>query len=142
VDLPGYGYAKRSKGERRAWAELIEGYLIGRPTLRAVAALFDLRRGPEEEELELLELLKTENAQRPAVQRILVGTKMDKLVASKRKLEIDKVRRVAPGRIWPTSVNDTDSTAALWIHICKTLSVMPNSSDNTKVAESSEENAP
>src|SRR5262245_14241605 len=36
VDLPGYGYAKRSKAERDSWADLIEEYLLGRPTLRAV----------------------------------------------------------------------------------------------------------
>ena len=41
VDLPGYGYAKRSKDERKLWAELIDGYLLGRPTLRAVALLVD-----------------------------------------------------------------------------------------------------
>src|SRR5262249_41664011 len=30
VDLPGYGYAKRSKMERAAWAGFIEDYLLGR----------------------------------------------------------------------------------------------------------------
>ena len=30
VDLPGYGYAKRSKDERKLWAELIDGYLDSR----------------------------------------------------------------------------------------------------------------
>src|ERR1700744_2083949 len=44
VDLPGYGYAKRSKDERKLWAELIERYLLERPTLRMVAVLVDVRR--------------------------------------------------------------------------------------------------
>ncbi len=62
VDLPGYGYARRSKGERDAWADLIEGYLLERPTLRVVVILVDARRGVEEEEADLLELLASPRA--------------------------------------------------------------------------------
>ncbi|MFN5603542.1 MAG: ribosome biogenesis GTP-binding protein YihA/YsxC, partial [Actinomycetes bacterium] len=35
VDLPGYGYAAGPRAESDAWGALIEGYLLGRPTLRA-----------------------------------------------------------------------------------------------------------
>ena len=38
VDLPGYGYAKRSKTEAEEWQELIFAYLRGRARLRRVAA--------------------------------------------------------------------------------------------------------
>ena len=31
VDLPGYGFSHRSKGEKTSWATLIEGYLGSRP---------------------------------------------------------------------------------------------------------------
>src|SRR3990172_8928006 len=34
VDLPGYGYAAGPKAESAAWQAMIEGYLLGRPTLR------------------------------------------------------------------------------------------------------------
>ena len=44
VDLPGYGYAKRSKAERKLWSELIEAYLIQRDHLRGVVILVDARR--------------------------------------------------------------------------------------------------
>src|ERR1700733_3441182 len=37
VDLPGYGWAKRSKKERSEWQAMIEGYLQQRAGLRAVA---------------------------------------------------------------------------------------------------------
>ncbi len=38
VDLPGYGYAKLSKSEKRGWGDMIEGYIRGRITLRALDA--------------------------------------------------------------------------------------------------------
>lgn len=48
TDLPGYGYAKRSKGERELWANLIEKYLIECENLVAVAILLDCRLEPQE----------------------------------------------------------------------------------------------
>ncbi len=57
VDLPGYGWAKRSKSERGEWQGMIEGYLKTRASLKAVAILVDVRRGPEEEEEQLVEFL-------------------------------------------------------------------------------------
>lgn len=86
VDLPGYGYAKRSRSERNAWAQLIEGYLLGRPTLRGVVALIDIRRGLEQDDRDLLELLATPtDATRPPLQVALVATKLDKLSRAARK---------------------------------------------------------
>src|SRR4051812_30349902 len=37
VDLPGYGFAKRSKSESDSWQEMIFSYLRGRARLRRVA---------------------------------------------------------------------------------------------------------
>lgn len=48
TDLPGYGYAKRSKAERELWANLIEKYLIECENLVAVAVLLDCRLEPQE----------------------------------------------------------------------------------------------
>lgn len=48
TDLPGYGYAKRSKAERELWANLIEKYLIECENLVAVAILLDCRLEPQE----------------------------------------------------------------------------------------------
>src|SRR5579883_1868902 len=50
VDLPGYGWARRSKVERAEWQAMIEGYLGGRVSLRAVVVIVDVRRGVEDEE--------------------------------------------------------------------------------------------
>jgi GTP-binding protein len=86
VDLPGYGYAKRSKAERRSWGPLIEGFLSQRPGLRAVVVIADCRRGLEDDDVELMAYL--EAIGRPA---ILVATKTDKLPKSKRKLAVEAV---------------------------------------------------
>jgi GTP-binding protein len=45
VDLPGYGFAKRSKTESEAWQEMIFSYLRRRSRLRRVLLLIDARRG-------------------------------------------------------------------------------------------------
>jgi GTP-binding protein len=43
VDMPGYGYAKRSKTERMQWARMIESYLGLRESLKGVGVLIDSR---------------------------------------------------------------------------------------------------
>src|SRR5690606_2282090 len=89
VDLPGYGYAKRSKTERYAWADLIEGYLLERPTLAVVSLLIDFRRGLEADDLDLLELLKDDSrVARPKLSTLVVATKLDKVAQSQRKTEM------------------------------------------------------
>src|SRR5688572_13893742 len=74
VDLPGYGFAKRSKAERRSWGPMIEGYLESRVGLRAVVVIVDVRRGVEDEDRQLVEYL--DHLGRAS---ILVATKLDKI---------------------------------------------------------------
>src|ERR1051325_4663410 len=57
VDMPGYGYAKRSKTERAQWAKMIEMYLKNRETLRAVGVLMDSRHDLMESDRDALEWL-------------------------------------------------------------------------------------
>jgi GTP-binding protein len=80
VDLPGYGYAERSKAERRHWGNLIENYLLERVSLRAVVLLVDVRRDFEEDEQLLLEWLRTPSrVSRPTLQVVIAATKTDQL---------------------------------------------------------------
>jgi len=53
VDLPGYGYARVPASVQRNWRPMVEAYLAGRPTLRAVVLILDIRRTPRAEDLEL-----------------------------------------------------------------------------------------
>lgn len=54
VDLPGYGYAKRSQTDRQAFQDLIELYLPARPNLMYVFVLVDSRHKPQENDLNAL----------------------------------------------------------------------------------------
>jgi GTP-binding protein len=114
VDLPGYGYAKRSKDERKLWAELIDGYLLERPTLRAVALLVDVRRGLQADDLGLIEMLQTGGSRtRVPMKTIIVATKLDKLRAGERAAAIAKIK--APGAsVYGFSTELPDSAAVLW----------------------------
>ena len=79
VDLPGYGYAKVPREMRAAWRPMVEAYVEGRSALRLVVVILDARRGPEEEEGELLEWL--DDVGKPA---LVVLTKADKIPKNKR----------------------------------------------------------
>ena len=95
VDLPGYGWARRSKQERKEWQAMIEGYLRRRAGLRAVVLLADVRRGLEEEERQLVEFLaepRQVSASGP-LPVVLVATKLDKVGAAARKPAMLKLRR-------------------------------------------------
>jgi GTP-binding protein len=74
VDLPGYGFAKRSRTEAESWQEMIFSYLRGRSRLRRVALLIDSRRGVLESDSQVMALLD-----RAAVSYALVLTKADEL---------------------------------------------------------------
>lgn len=54
VDLPGYGFAKRSQSQRAAWQKMIAGYFQLRPNLQTVFVLIDSRISPQKIDLEFL----------------------------------------------------------------------------------------
>jgi len=58
VDLPGYGYAKASPGEKRRWAELMEGYFKTDRDIRLVVQLIDMRHKPSEDDMTMLSFLR------------------------------------------------------------------------------------
>lgn len=74
TDLPGYGYAAVSKKERIQWGKLIEKYFQIRKNLTLCVLLLDIRRVPNEDDLKMLEAMKSINI---PVRCIL--TKADKL---------------------------------------------------------------
>lgn len=80
VDLPGYGYAKVPASVRRKWGPMIETYLKGRETLKAVVLILDVRRTPGIEERNFIDWLALYHRD-----PILVLTKADKFSASARK---------------------------------------------------------
>jgi GTP-binding protein len=118
VDLPGYGYAQRSKAERRSWGPLIEGFLRERPGLRGAIVIIDIRRGAQDDDLQLLEFLDSIE-----VTPILVATKTDKLPASKRKLAVATLRRALDRPLIGYSSVTGDGREALWKRILSVSSI-------------------
>ena len=80
VDLPGYGYAKVSREEKRRWGGLIEGYLQAERDLRLVLQLVDMRHPPTADDRMMIDFIT--EAEIPFV---LVLTKSDKLNKSQRR---------------------------------------------------------
>ncbi len=79
ADLPGYGYAKRSKSELVRWQALINAYLQGERDLRAVLLLIDMRHPPTKNDLQMVNfLIDTE------MPFAIVLTKADKLNKTER----------------------------------------------------------
>jgi len=74
VDLPGYGYAKVAKGEKRRWAEMMEGYFQSPRNIKLVVQLVDMRHKPSEDDYIMMRFLK--DAKIPF---IVAATKSDKL---------------------------------------------------------------
>ena len=83
VDLPGYGYAKRSQESKKGWSGLTEDYFVKNPTgdaIKLVIQLIDIRTGPTDDDIMMINFL-IDNG----VNFIVVATKTDKL--SKTQLE-------------------------------------------------------
>ena len=74
VDLPGYGYAKRSDDEKRRWASLMEHYFNSGRDIRLVVLLLDSRHKPSADDFNMLDFLR--QAELPFM---VVLTKTDKL---------------------------------------------------------------
>ncbi|MCU0442620.1 MAG: ribosome biogenesis GTP-binding protein YihA/YsxC [Bacteroidia bacterium] len=79
VDLPGYGYARRSKTMRQQWEQSLELYLKERHNLQAIFVLVDSRIDPQPSDLEFINFLG--NLEVPFA---IVFTKIDKLNQSMR----------------------------------------------------------
>ncbi len=112
VDLPGYGYARATKGERARWGSLVEGYLKKRPTLRAVVLIMDLRHEPFPTDHQMAEWLAHQKL--PA---ILVATKADKLGRSRRmeqRKRMAEALEVEPDRIVLFSAKSRLGRPELW----------------------------
>ncbi len=126
VDLPGYGFAKRSKSELGAWKKLIEGYLETRATLRAVVVIVDVRRGLEEDDVQLLEYVRSlARPSRRAPKAIVVTTKLDKVSRSEALGLLAKVRRESGEQVLGFSSETGQGAAELWQAIRDALHLSP-----------------
>jgi GTP-binding protein len=118
VDLPGYGYAKVSKEERKHWFAFVEQYLGARAPLRACVLLMDARRGAELDETELSKWLMNRN-----VVVVPVATKADKLSKHERKPAGEKIGHAIGVPVTLVSATTGDGLDELWRRIAKAVNI-------------------
>ena len=112
VDLPGYGYARVAKSERRQWQALIETYLAERETLCLAVLLQDLRRDVSDDETLLLEWLEERG-----VPSVVALTKCDKLKPMRRAARVKELTAqlgLPKSRVVPTSSEKGMGMRELW----------------------------
>ena len=86
VDLPGYGFAQKSKTERKGWGSLIETYFeLGRD-MRLVVLLIDIRHGPTADDEMMYEYLMSKT-----VPFCVAATKSDKVSKTAAKEMVESI---------------------------------------------------
>jgi GTP-binding protein len=86
ADLPGYGYAQVPQNVRKQWGPMIQTYLENREPLKLVLFLMDIRRVPNQDDLQFLDWIV--HSQKGM---ILVLTKVDKVKRNERQLNTTKI---------------------------------------------------
>ena len=98
VDLPGYGYAKRTLEDKKKWSLLVDGYFTNNPNidlLRLVVQLVDSRHGLTEDDRNMVEFLNE-----TGIPYVIVATKTDKLNKTEREKAVNMLvsePTLAPG---------------------------------------------
>ena len=107
TDLPGYGYAKTSKENRKDWKKMIENFLQHRESLMCVFVLIDSRIEPQKIDLEFMEWLGKKE-----IPFVIVFTKIDKLSSGKlnKNLKTYKARMLKTWAFLPQTFS-TSSTS-------------------------------
>ena len=118
VDLPGYGYAKASKIDIKAWTKLTRKFLVGRQSLQRMLLLIDSRRGIGQADKEMMKLMDDS-----AVSWAVVLTKVDKIKSEQLQKIRDKTQQeislnvAAYPHIWKTSSQTGAGIADLRAHL-------------------------
>lgn len=89
VDLPGYGYAKTSKTNRKLWSKFIEEFLINSREIKFVCQLVDLRLPPQESDKKMFAWLVEKN-----LPVLTVATKSDKLSKTEQKKNLAVIKNI------------------------------------------------
>ena len=90
VDLPGYGYAKRSKDSKKSWSSLTEDFFVKNPSidaLKLVVQLIDIRTGPTDDDILMINFLIDND-----VDFVVVATKTDKLSKTQLKNALENIK--------------------------------------------------
>ncbi|MBQ9598705.1 MAG: YihA family ribosome biogenesis GTP-binding protein [Clostridia bacterium] len=86
VDLPGYGYAQRSKVEIEKWGKMMENYLANREPLIQTILLVDSRHKPTKDDMQMAQWIRHYHDR-----LIVIATKMDKLKKSEIEPNLERI---------------------------------------------------
>ena len=120
VDLPGYGFAKRTLEEKKKWSALTDGYFTQNDNidrLSLVLQLIDSRIGPTKDDEMMLDYLRA--AELPFA---VVATKTDKLNATERKKNLAAIEAhplISGAPVIPFSALKGEGKDELWRVIFK-----------------------
>ena len=89
VDLPGYGFAKRSHTDKQKWSSLTEAYFALACANRIVLQLVDCKVGPTQDDVDMIDWMNHYN-----IPYIIVATKIDKLNTTELKRAVKNLSRV------------------------------------------------
>ncbi len=89
VDLPGYGYAKVGRAERRFWQQFITEYLLESKNIKFVCQLIDIRHDPMESDQKTFRWLMEHG-----IPVLIVATKADKISKTAKIKNAERIKEV------------------------------------------------
>ncbi len=116
VDLPGYGFARVSKEEKKKWGTMIDTYLNSRETLSQVILIVDSRHAPTQDDIVMMNFIRN-----VCDRAVVVASKTDKLKKSEfndsMKRIINDLRLSGDDIIIPFSAVTGEGTDMFWDYI-------------------------
>ena len=113
VDLPGFGYAKAAKSERRSWAALMDRYFRSTRPLPEVIQLVDAKVGATQLDGQAIEYLRD-----LGVEPMIVATKIDRVPKTRRSKRLAEIREVLaiedPRSPMPCSARTGEGVKEIW----------------------------
>ena len=113
VDLPGYGFAHVSKGERLKWGEIIDRYLTERENLQETILVVDIRHEPTNHDLMMYNWIKSFG-----FTGIVVATKADKIAKGNWQKHLKIIRQKLdikdPSLVIPYSSTNKINKDKIW----------------------------
>lgn len=88
VDLPGYGYAVRSKGMKKSFRDMIYSYIEKRISLACTFVLIDINVPPQKNDLDFMNWLGEHS-----IPFVIVYTKCDKLTKTKFAKQVETIQQ-------------------------------------------------
>ena len=140
ADLPGYGFARVSKGEKEKWAKTLSAFFEKKEEIAHVFMLVDSRHDPTEDDVQMIEFLHYHT-----IPFTIVLTKADKLSRMKLKEHIKAIAAdlyLAPANLIATSAESgqgkTDILNKVY-SVIQTLSLIQDDGEETEEAQDEED---